>query len=449
MIEIGERTFSSEEEFINFIKSRTKSLDSNDIRKIISLYEKTKDITELPKTKKDSDNKLILAEGTLIHGVRTRGILNTEDLNKISQDGLLGTAFFRDQIWTSAPASVCCWCIPKEITLEEYYKNYNTPEKYQTSYTMKKTDEETNELVNLKRETSYLPSEPKYGKINADIAFIIPPIPNEETILSNSEKLQLHSFANSATVPIGIPSNIIAGIFVSKRLLNDREELNQLISIFPDKYIATPNGDIIYEPIKKESLEESNDKNKIDLREKETRISKGADSVDELRMQMEIFWRYSTYKTPGDLLDEFEATFKNECKALNINWLKEFSSSSRIYSFRKKCQNYVNLSAEDQQREFPTIEAKSRQLGLDFADEFQLAQERNAIIKEIEKDEASSIFSNIMLEEECKKVGLSYFHENLRATKKSLNKPTGVVPIFSEIEPTTSTYSSPPKGYKS
>lgn len=435
MIKIGERTFSSEEEFVSFIKARSK-LDSNDIQKNIFLYEKTKAMTGLPQTKKDYNGKLILPEGTLIHGIRNRGILNIEELSKIAYNGLLGTAFFREQIWTSAPTSVCCWYIPEEITLEEYYKNYNAPEKKQTQHTIMKTNKETNETVNLKRETSYLPSEPKYGKINADIALIIPPLPNEETILSNAEKLQLHGFTNSATVPIGIPSNIIAGIFVSRRLLNDHEELNSLISVFPDKYIATPDGDIIYEPNKKVSLETEMDNFNT------------ASSADELRMKMEMFWRYSTYKTPSDLLDKFEATFKKECKRININWLKEFSSSSRIYSFRKKCQNYVNLPSEEQQREFPNMHAKSKQLGLNLDAEFQLAQERNSIIKEITKDASAGVFSDIMLEEECKKVGLSYFHENMHATNKPHNLTTGIDQNFSEAEKDTANYSAPSNNHK-
>lgn len=79
MIKIGKYEFESIDRL-----SEKLQLSIDETKRLIELYNKTKDSDFNMVPQKDEDGKLILPEGTLIHGVT-----NENSLQDISREGLL------------------------------------------------------------------------------------------------------------------------------------------------------------------------------------------------------------------------------------------------------------------------------------------------------------------------------------------------------------------------
>lgn len=189
------------------------------------------------------NDKLILKEGTIIHGTST----NIDKLKSISDTGILcGQAVGVEE---DGETYFCAdfHRIPFDITLEEYndwfpYNDGRCP--------MGKIEK----LSSSKR-----------------IAFVISPNKDNEELLSydcyrDTDNGRItKSFVNEKGLPMrkevassilyGVPSNCIDGIIVGTKVLENREMINFLIKTFPSTYIAYRTGDIIYKPGREEFLD--------------------------------------------------------------------------------------------------------------------------------------------------------------------------------------------------
>ena len=189
----------------------------------------------------DSQGKIILDEGTLIHGMKSydenvlksiskNGIMSSEAFNRIEDGETFCCAdFFR--VFESIPITA-----------------FNTM--FFSSNTLKKITD---------RFTPF--SKSKYGKDR--IAFIV----NKNS--QNSELLSYDAY-REGTVPsnvvkqfvtslpmdpktgsailVGVPANCINGIVVGENIAIDQNKISYLKSLFPESYITTTDGSILYMP---------------------------------------------------------------------------------------------------------------------------------------------------------------------------------------------------------
>lgn len=200
------------------------------------------------------DGKIVFKEGTLIHGISG---YDEEKLDNISKTGIL-----TGQAVGVSEDGETYYCadfhrVDKDITVEEY-------------------------SINFKINDGRCP----FGEVRADnsnsVAFVV--VPNEicsellsydcyrtDTIESNITR----TFVNLNGLPrkgsetdkvssilYGVPHNFINGIIVGGKILDDMNKIKFLIEKFPNCYIMTGFGELIYDPYKDNIYELEN----VDLR---------------------------------------------------------------------------------------------------------------------------------------------------------------------------------------
>ena len=251
-ISIGNMIFEDKEEFLDWCYKKFKNYSNVNFDKLwenLQLYSQLSSRTASSVDIKISDDgKLILGKGTLLHGIRQ---FDENVLKSISSDGIVFEGFFGDKDSTITTGEACFFEVDKEQTMYDYYMSYNTnvTENQIGESIYYRTNSETREQVRLRKESGYLPREEKYWKERKDsnsIAFIINPTTDIQPLLAQKKKLQ--QFARGYSIPIGMPSNCISGILVSREVAQDQEKLAVIKQYFPNKYITTPDGELIYEP---------------------------------------------------------------------------------------------------------------------------------------------------------------------------------------------------------
>lgn len=253
-IQIGNKNFENKDEFCQwFLKEfgKNKSLDMDDFWEALVLYSKTREQKINHHIFKDKNGKLILQQGTLIHGVRK---LDQGTLEGISKDGILAAELIGKN---GGPTylKACAFEVQIEQKMADYYANYNTPQKEGSEANLRPLYINGKQVFFL-NEAITLPREEKGG---FPFAFIVPPNNDDTSILSKKHDLARYvkTFSRASVVPIGIPSNSISGILVSREVSQDQEKLTIIKKYFPDKYITTPDGELIYEPQRTEIKEEN------------------------------------------------------------------------------------------------------------------------------------------------------------------------------------------------
>ena len=250
-ISIGNTIFEDKEEFLDWCSEKFKNYSNVNYDKLwenLQLYSQLSSKTASSADIKISDDgKLILGKGTLLHGIRK---FNENVLKSISSDGIVFEGFFGDKATTVTIGEACFFEVDKEQSMYDYYMSYNhdvTGEEI-GEVPLYKQNSETKNLEVLRRESGYLPEEDKYkrGKSSNSVAFIINPTTDIQPLLEQKKKLP--RFARGYSIPIGMPSNCISGILVSREVAQDQEKLAIIKQYFPDKYITTPDGELIYEP---------------------------------------------------------------------------------------------------------------------------------------------------------------------------------------------------------
>lgn len=187
----------------------------------------------------DKDGNLMFSKGTIIHGMK---YFDKNKLNSISKTGILtGQAV---GISEDCETYYCAdfHRVKENITVDEYNLNFK---------------------INDGRSP--------FGKRRADIsdnvAFVIVPNDKNRELLSydcyregTREAEVTRSFVRNmpldmevgASILYGVPANCINGIIVGGKLLDDKSNIDFLIDKFPNSYIISAYGELIYNPARKE-----------------------------------------------------------------------------------------------------------------------------------------------------------------------------------------------------
>lgn len=259
VISIGNMIFEDKEEFLDWCSEKFKNSGDMNFDKLwenLRLYSQlSSKVSSSADIKISDDGKLMLRKGTLLHGIRQ---FDENVLKSISSDGIVFEGFFGKKNTTMTNGETCFFEVDKEQTMQEYYMSYNqdtTGEKI-GEIPFVRVNSETKKSVALRREAGYLPREEAYwnnGNSNG-VAFIINPTTDIQPLLVQKKKLP--QFARGYSIPIGMPSNCISGILVSREVAREQEKLAVIKQYFHDKYITTPDGELIYEPQRAETKKE-------------------------------------------------------------------------------------------------------------------------------------------------------------------------------------------------
>lgn len=190
----------------------------------------------------NSMGSLMFKKGTLIHGT------SNFDYDKI--DGISKSGILTGQAIGISEDGETYYCadfhrVKEDISIDEYNLGF-----------------------------SYNDGRCPFGKradISKSIAFVLESNDSNRELLSydcyrdTTEGIATRSFVNSmpldkdkaSSILYGVPANCFVGIVVGGKIVNDKEKIDYLISKFPNCYIVTCFGELIYNPSKKEvSMEE-------------------------------------------------------------------------------------------------------------------------------------------------------------------------------------------------
>jgi len=180
----------------------------------------------------DAQGRIVLPEGTLIHGMRRRSA-NLELIENIAKTGILtGQAI---GIPEDSETFYCAdfFRVPQSIAMEEY----ELPDRMGfTPFDSGKSSmafiiQPSQELEDLLSYDCY-----KDGTPESDITkTFISHVPIKDKTLASS-------------ILYGIPSNGISGIVIGDKLLENKEMVKFVAKSFPNCYITSKNGYIIYDP---------------------------------------------------------------------------------------------------------------------------------------------------------------------------------------------------------
>lgn len=240
-IKIGIKTFNNREEAYNFCN---RILETKNMEAFLNI----KGQRVQNQINVNEQGKLILEEGTYVHGID----FNEKNLMNIKTEGLIAPVFRENVGDTMYSKSLCVFRVDKTQSLEEYYKVYNTfSEESAKKPRHNKTLYRNGKCIARPEEAGFLPTESLGSRIikKEKLAFIINPNElTEEFWIDKLYKGHETEYERGYEIPIGLPTNLISGIMPSRDLLKDKVKIEKLKQIFPDKYIATPYGEILYLP---------------------------------------------------------------------------------------------------------------------------------------------------------------------------------------------------------
>ena len=187
----------------------------------------------------NEQGKIILPEGTLIHGISNP---NPDQMEGIAKTGIL---------------------TGQAVGVGEDGETFYCADFFRVQQTMIMDEYESQ----FKDYMGYTP----FDKGSRSIAFVIPPNRELDELLSydcyregTQESQITRTFVNEQGLPrkgeetatvgsilYGVPSNGVSGIVIGDKLLESQEVVDFAIRLFPGCYIASKKGDVIYDPTKK------------------------------------------------------------------------------------------------------------------------------------------------------------------------------------------------------
>lgn len=181
----------------------------------------------------DENGKLIFLKGTIIHGT------SNCDMQKLQS--IANTGIITGQAVGKSEDGETYYCadfhrVKEDISIEDYDRSF-----------------------------PYNDGRTPFGKLRArNIAFVIQPTLEMEKLLSYDcyrtgtiESEQTRTFVNglpiseheiASSILYGVPSSCFSGIILGDLIFQSKETIKFLMSIFPDCYIASRRGDVIYDP---------------------------------------------------------------------------------------------------------------------------------------------------------------------------------------------------------
>lgn len=216
-----------------------KSLSDEQIELLIAqinrFYELREKNIELDKVKVDDRGLIFLNEGTIIHGISSFKVGVLENIQKIGI--ITGQAL---GIPEDGETFYCAdfHRVDRDMAMDEF-----------------------------NREFTYIDGRCPFGNGRRGamtLAFVIDPIKEGEELLSydcyrdttngiitrgfTNERGLLDNSNKLSSILYGVPSNLINGIVLGNRLLENKDVLNLIIKLFPKCYISSIDGVIIYNP---------------------------------------------------------------------------------------------------------------------------------------------------------------------------------------------------------
>ena len=282
---------------------------------------------ELKSLKRDEKEKLFLPKGTMIHGISG---FNLEKLESIKRTGIItGQAF---GIPEDGETYYCAdfYRVDKDMSMEEF-----------------------------NREFEFRDGRCPFGnglRGKGTVAFIIEPTKESEELLSydcyregNNADIT-RSFTHSAgllarkeklsSILYGVPSNLIKGMVLGNKLLERTEIIKLMIKLFPNCYISTIDGSIIYDPINDKEYNE-----KVELRASNYTIRKQNEIT-----QIELAYKKEAYTKLQKLYNSFiEQVIINCPEEEVIRLLKD----NNIYQGTdKQILEYINRVKEEYREKY-------------------------------------------------------------------------------------------------
>ena len=274
------------EQYIKQVNKRFSGKVKDLLIKQIDLFYK-KDVS-IKKTKYKLNDDVFLKKGTFIHGI----FGELENFDFTIENGFISTDFTQEKRANKICNSVGMWNIQNDISLKEYINLYSGftitynigrgPESKQVTELVPyhKFDEVTEELNNREDVWSY------YGEQTKEVRFIPSLVSNKRQIAfilnTNNEYAKelikndvwntslsneiLEPFIDSRYYPkfieerfnriatttdresaimFGLPSSLIEGIFVGRKIEQDKKALEYIKNKLPDCYICNLDGKVI------------------------------------------------------------------------------------------------------------------------------------------------------------------------------------------------------------
>lgn len=185
----------------------------------------------------DGEGKIFLREGTLIHGISR---FSVSTIDSISKTGIL-----TGQAIGIAEDGETYYCadfhrVPKDESLSEFndtftYIDGRNPfgNGKRGGYTIAFIIEPSEEIAEITSYDCY-----REGTLASDItkSFV------------NLRGLPIEDKSTAASILYGVPRQAFSGIVLGDDLFMQKEVLELIIKTFPECYVATIHGDIIYDP---------------------------------------------------------------------------------------------------------------------------------------------------------------------------------------------------------
>ena len=207
----------------------------------------------------DMDGNLIFKEGTLIHGISRYG---EDKLDSISKTGILtGQAVGKSE---DGETYYCAdfHRVKKDVKIYDYAINFRSNDGRCPFGNNPRLD--SNDVENNRKLSEYKMD------MSLSVAFVLTPNEHNRELLSydcyrdgTRESDITKGFINmmpfddreiGSSILYGVPVNCLEGIIVGGRVLEDKNKIDYLISKFPNCYMISSFGEIIYNPFKGDKL---------------------------------------------------------------------------------------------------------------------------------------------------------------------------------------------------
>lgn len=202
--------------------------------------------------KVNEDGKLLLQEGTLLHGVRG---WTAEILEEISKTGIVSCEFGKGVVEDNETFySADFWRVDENASLGEYTEACIRNKKPEADFLPLRRFDKTNKIAFIIDSNNY-----SIQELLSYDAFRDNGTPSEisESIISQNHRSNREYMKERlSAVLFGIPSNAFSGIMIGKKLSEEMpEKIEEIKKIFPELYIVTQEGNLIYEPNKEKKQE--------------------------------------------------------------------------------------------------------------------------------------------------------------------------------------------------
>lgn len=273
------------EEYIKYVKENYQNKAQELLLQQIELFFNP---GEIKKNKYNKGDEVFLKKGTHIHGVPSV----IDSLDWVVENGFIGNDFTNHSVANKIKSSIGMWDIQKDMTLKEYITEYSG---FTITYTIgrgpgskeiselipyHKFDEYT-EVLNDRddvwmfwgdqtKEVRFIPS---LVANKRQIAFILnmdneigkemvkndvwnPNLSSEtvkpfidyryyEKFLNDRLNRNANTTNRETAIIFGLPSKLIEGVFVGRKVEQDKELLNYIKEQLPDCYICNLDGKVI------------------------------------------------------------------------------------------------------------------------------------------------------------------------------------------------------------